>query len=58
MENIKNVLSPEDVAAEAGLCRKTVYILLREGKIPSIKAGSKYLISRANFNKWINGENK
>jgi excisionase family DNA binding protein len=56
MDNQKMILNPDDVAAEAGICRRTVYNLLRSGELPHVKAGDKYLISRRNFEKWANGE--
>jgi excisionase family DNA binding protein len=56
MDNNKKVLTPEDVAREAGVCRRTVYSLLKRGKIQHVRAGEKYLISRANFEKWLSGE--
>lgn len=55
MDTSKKVLTPEDAAAEAGVCRKTIYTLLQKGEIRHVKAGDKYLISRANFEKWLEG---
>ena len=56
MDNNKKVLTPEDVAREAGVCRRTIYSLLKSGKIQHVRAGEKYLISRANFERWLSGE--
>jgi excisionase family DNA binding protein len=52
----KKILYPEDVAKESGLGLNLVYRLLRSGQIKSIKAGDRWLVSRANFEKWLNGE--
>ena len=52
----KRVIFPEDIAQETGLGLNLVYRLLRAGKIPHVKAGDRYLISRANFEKWLSGE--
>ncbi len=56
MDNQKMLLTPEDVATEAGICRKTVYQLLKSGALHHVKAGDKYLISRSICLKWANGE--
>lgn len=56
MDSEKRILTVDDVAAEAGICRKTVYQLLKSGALKHTRAGDKYLISRANFEKWLSGE--
>jgi excisionase family DNA binding protein len=55
MDNQKRVFYPEDIAQETGLGLNLIYRLLRAGEICHIKAGDRYLISRANFEKWLNG---
>jgi len=54
----KRVIFPEDIAQETGLGLNLVYRLLRAGKIPHVKAGDRYLISRENFEKWLAGESQ
>lgn len=56
MEIEKKVYYPEDLAKATGLGINLIYRELREGKIPHIRAGDRYLISRDNFEKWVNGE--
>lgn len=55
MENSKQILYPEDVVEETGLCLKTVYKLLRTGRLAHCRAGDRYLISRKNLEKWLEG---
>jgi excisionase family DNA binding protein len=57
METNKQILYPEDIASESGLGLNLVYRLLRSGQIVHVKAGDRYLISRVNFEKWVNGAN-
>jgi hypothetical protein len=52
----KNPLFPEDIAKESGLSLNLIYRLLRTNQIVHIKAGDRYLVSRANYEKWLNGE--
>lgn len=40
----KRVLTTIECAKELGLCQRTIYKMLKEGKLPYIKAGDKYLI--------------
>jgi excisionase family DNA binding protein len=52
----KTIFYPEDIASETGLGLHLVYRLLRSGEIKHVKAGDRYLISQANFEKWLSGE--
>jgi len=56
MNSSKTVLFPEDIAQETGLGLNLIYRLLRAGEICHVKAGDRYLISWANFEKWLNGD--
>lgn len=56
MENEKRFYFPEDIAAISGVCLKTIYKELKAGNISHVKAGTRYLISRSNFEKWANGD--
>ncbi len=49
-----DVLTPKDVCEKTGLSKGTVGKLLRTGQIPSRRAGRRYLISRANYEQWLN----
>lgn len=52
----KKVLYPEDVVKETGLGISLVYRMLKNNEISHVKAGDRYLISRTNLEKWLNGE--
>jgi excisionase family DNA binding protein len=56
MDTTKKVLYPEDIAHETGLGLNLVYKLLRQGSICHVKAGDRYLVSRFNFERWLNGQ--
>ncbi len=58
MDSNKGVFYPEDIAKETGLGLNLVYRLLRAGEISHVKAGDRYLVSRANFEKWLSGESR
>ncbi len=49
----KRILTPEDIAQELGICRKSVYTMLKKGEIPHVKCGDRYLIPAAAFSKWL-----
>ena len=56
MENEGKVLTPYDIAEICNCCLPLVYRQLKNGTIPSVKLGDKYLISRSAFEKWLDGE--
>ena len=56
MDGNKGILYPENIAEETGLGLNLVYRLLRAGEISHVKAGDRYLVSRANFEKWLSGQ--
>lgn len=57
MENSRTMaLTPEMVAAEAHKHVNTIYGLLKENKLPHVKLGRSYLISRIEFEKWLAGQ--
>jgi len=58
MDSNKRVFYPEDIAKETGLGLNLIYRLLRAGEISHVKAGDRYLVSRANFEKWLSGESQ
>lgn len=45
--------SVEALAAEIGLSRTLTYIGLRDGSIPSIRIGKRFVISRVAIEKWL-----
>ena len=58
MDGKKGVLFPEDIAKEAGVGLNLIYRLLRTGEILHVKAGDRYLVSRANYEKWLDGKSQ
>lgn len=58
METQKTVLYPEDIQRETGLGLNLIYRMLKRGEILHVKAGDRYLISRANYERWANGETR
>jgi excisionase family DNA binding protein len=50
------VYFPEDLPPLLGLALPSVYRYLRLGKIPARKIGSRYVIGRAAFEKWLAGD--
>ena len=56
MEVEKKVHYAEDLARDTGLGISLIYRQLRKGKIPHVRVGDRYLISRENYEKWVNGE--
>lgn len=49
LDECKDVLSIEDVQDVLGIGRNTVYRLLRDGTIASLKIGNKYLIPKVSI---------
>jgi excisionase family DNA binding protein len=45
--------SAEELAEELGVSRATVYAGLREGTIPGIRLGKRFIIPRAAITEWL-----
>jgi len=58
MDIEKTVMTPYDVAKETHLSLRFIYKLMREGVIPSVRAGDRYLIGREAFLKWVNSSSQ
>lgn len=54
----KMTYSPREAAEALGVSAQTVYKLLREKKLPSVKAGKCILISRDELKKWITNQGR
>jgi excisionase family DNA binding protein len=48
-------MTPKNVSEELGIGLNLVYRQLRAGKIPHVKCGDKYLISRTALERWLSG---
>lgn len=53
---LRKVLGPEEAAKELGVSLGLMYRLLRNGKIPHVRAGDRYLISSAALARWVEGQ--
>jgi excisionase family DNA binding protein len=47
--------SVDELASYIGLGRTNTYAALRNGKIPSIRIGKKFVIPRSAIKKWLEG---
>jgi excisionase family DNA binding protein len=56
MVTSEEVLTSKEVGSILRLSKNTVNELLRSGRIPSVRAGKKYLVSRRALEKWLAGE--
>lgn len=45
--------TPDQLAVELGVCRRTVYLGLKQNKIPALKLGKRYIISREAIATWM-----
>lgn len=49
------VYTVQEVADLLGLALSGTYTLLKEGTIPSVRAGSRWLIPKGRFHAWLDG---
>ena len=56
MENNKLVYSIQEVADLLGISKSYAYELARKGIFPVLELGTKRVIPKEKFNKWVNGE--
>jgi len=50
--------SVEQLAAELGISRATAYVGLRNGTIPAIRLGKRFVIPRAAISEWLRNAGK
>lgn len=46
-------LTPLQVAKETGFGINHTYLMLRDGRLPSIRVGKRFFIPRAALNRWL-----
>lgn len=46
------VLTVEEVAAQLGVCRRTVIYHIQENGLPAVKRGKQWLVSRRRLERW------
>ena len=49
----KRCYTVKEIQEMLGVCRVTVYDLLKNGKFPYVKVGGKYLVSKKYFDEWL-----
>lgn len=49
----KSILSAADISKELGMGLPFVYKELKAGRIPSVKVGDRYFLSRQAFEAWL-----
>ena len=52
------VITPEELALTLGVSRQGVYLGLRNGSIPSIRLGKRFVIPRAAIKNWLENAGK
>lgn len=56
MKEKKQYLTPDDVAAMLQIARKTVVVMAREGRIPSIRVGRFVRFDPVKIDSWIDSQ--
>ena len=51
----KKVYSVKELQQILGLSRSAIYALLKKDEFRSFRIGSRYLISKASFDRWLDG---
>ena len=51
----RDVLSVRDVAQRLEIGLASAYAIIKDGTIPSIKIGRKYIVPRVRFERWLVG---
>lgn len=54
----RKTLYPEEVARLLGIHPNSVYSMLKDGSLPGLKAGRRWLISKRRFDAWLDGEGR
>ncbi|MEX2399850.1 MAG: helix-turn-helix domain-containing protein [Rhodothermales bacterium] len=52
------MFTPEEIADATGVSIQTIYRHLRSGKLPSAKPGKSYIITRADLEKYLGGQER
>ena len=52
----KKVYSVKELQEILGLSRSAIYSLLKKNEFRSFRIGSRYLISKASFDRWLDGD--
>jgi len=49
---MRTTITVPEISERLGICEETIYEMLRDRKIPNIRYGRRFIISRAAFERW------
>lgn len=49
---MRTTITVPEICARLGICEETVYDMLRDGTIPNIRYGRRFIVSRVAYEKW------
>ena len=49
---MRTTITVPEISERLGICEETIYDMLRSRKIPNIRYGRRFIISRAAFERW------
>ena len=57
---MRTTIGVSEISERLGICEETVYAMLKDGAIPNIRYGRRFIISRAAYERWEGaiGENR
>jgi excisionase family DNA binding protein len=49
---MRTTITVPEISERLGICEETVYDMLRDGSIPNIRYGRRFIISRVAYERW------
>jgi len=49
---MRTTITVPEISGRLGICEETVYDMLRDGAIPNIRYGRRFIISRVAYERW------
>ena len=49
---MRTTIGVSEISGRLGICEETVYAMLKDGCIPNIRYGRRFIISRAAYERW------
>jgi excisionase family DNA binding protein len=49
---MRTTITVPEISRRLGICEETVYRMLKDGSIPNLRYGRRFIISRAVFERW------
>lgn len=56
MTTAPKAVTIREFQAASGLSKPTIYKMIREGQLPGYKIGSRYVVPRPWFERWLSGD--